>query len=80
MPGYDRKGPRGEGPLTGKGFGACGGNKPMIGFCRRHMNRFRSGLRQTSKEEEKAVLENELKEMDAERQEIEKRLKEIQNS
>jgi len=24
MPGYDRTGPRGQGPMTGRGFGYCG--------------------------------------------------------
>jgi hypothetical protein len=28
MPGYDRRGPRGEGPLTGRGLGRCGGSPP----------------------------------------------------
>lgn len=28
MPEYDRRGPRGEGPLTGRGLGRCGGSPP----------------------------------------------------
>lgn len=28
MPGYDRTGPRGEGPMTGGGFGYCGTGRP----------------------------------------------------
>jgi len=26
MPGFDRRGPNGEGPKTGRGLGRCGGN------------------------------------------------------
>jgi hypothetical protein len=26
MPGFDRRGPNGEGPKTGRGLGKCGGN------------------------------------------------------
>jgi len=28
MPGYNRRGPEGEGPRTGRATGYCGGNKP----------------------------------------------------
>ena len=28
MPGYDGTGPRGEGPMTGRGFGYCGTGRP----------------------------------------------------
>jgi hypothetical protein len=28
MPGFDRKGPEGKGPMTGRKMGYCGGNKP----------------------------------------------------
>ncbi|MBW1708627.1 MAG: DUF5320 domain-containing protein [Deltaproteobacteria bacterium] len=27
MPGYDRTGPQGQGPMTGGGFGLCGGGR-----------------------------------------------------
>ena len=60
MPGMDRTGPLGQGPLTGRGFGRCrwnvAGTKPI----------------QLTKEEEKKILE-------AEKAEIEKRLKELKN-
>jgi len=29
MPGYDGTGPRGEGPMTGGGFGYCGTGRPV---------------------------------------------------
>jgi len=62
MPANDRTGPQGQGPLTGRGLGPC-----RRGFGR--------GYRSTepvtlSKEEEKKILE-------AEKKEIEKRLKEL---
>ncbi|MEA2020639.1 MAG: DUF5320 domain-containing protein [Patescibacteria group bacterium] len=41
MPGFDGTGPRGEGPLTGRGLGPCGGG---LGF-RRGFGFRRFGLR-----------------------------------
>ena len=64
MPGYDRTGPRGEGPLTGRGLGPCGG-----GFRRGFGRRYAEPVT-LSKEEEKKILQ-------AEKKEIEKRLKEL---
>ncbi|MFW6324803.1 MAG: DUF5320 family protein [Desulfovibrionales bacterium] len=34
MPGYDRTGPRGEGPMTGGGFGQCGTGRNAAGGSR----------------------------------------------
>jgi hypothetical protein len=77
MPGQDQTGPLGLGPLTGRGFGPCG-NGMRRGFsrgCGRIGNpRFFAGF---TKDEEKKILEAELKEIDLEKQEIEKKLKEI---
>ena len=85
MPGQDRTGPRGEGPLSGRGLGPCGrGLARGRGFGRG----FGRGLGlgrgagfgrgfgwnepvELSKEEQKKILE-------AEKQEIDKRLKEIE--
>ena len=67
MPGQDRTGPLGQGPLTGRGFGPCG-----RGF-RRGFGR----ALQLSNSEEKKVLESELKEIEADKKDIEKRLKEL---
>ena len=63
MPRQDRTGPQGEGPRTGRGLGLCGGGMRR-GF----------GFRQSvdlTKEEEKRILEAELKE-------IQNRLKELE--
>jgi len=79
MPGMDGTGPQGEGPLTGRGLGPCGRG---LGFRRGFSSR--SGWRrvgyepvQLSKEEEQKILEAELKQIDLEKQEIEKRIKKI---
>ena len=77
MPGQDGTGPSGLGPLTGRGLGPCGCGMRR-GFGRGYGRGF--GFRRQvtlTKEEEKKILEAELKEIDLEKQEIEKRLKEI---
>lgn len=72
MPFQDGTGPRGIGPLTGRGFGPCGCN---FG---RSFGRFRSFEPVIlNKEEQKKILESELKELELEKQDIEKRLKEL---
>lgn len=71
MPGQDGTGPRGQGALTGRGFGPCGLRR---GFCRGFGLRRQVDL---TKEEEKKILKAELEEINLEKQEIEKRLKEI---
>ncbi|MBN1923162.1 MAG: DUF5320 domain-containing protein [Nanoarchaeota archaeon] len=60
MPRFDRTGPNGRGPMTGRGLGSC---------ARSFRNGFRRAL---TKEEEKAQLK-------AEREEINKRLKELED-
>jgi len=75
MPGQDRTGPSGLGTLTGRGLGPCG-----CGMRRGFGRGF--GLRNTrpvtlTKDEQRKILEAELKEMDLEKQEIERRLKEM---
>jgi len=75
MPGQDGTGPLGLGPLTGRGFGPCGWGIRR-GFGRGYGRGF--GFRRQvtlTKEEEKKILEAELKEIDLEKQEIEKRIK-----
>ncbi|MCD4760218.1 DUF5320 family protein [archaeon] len=69
MPGYDRTGPRGRGPRTGRGLGPCGRG-------------YRRGYRHSepielTKTEEKKILTEELKDLEEEKKEIEKRIKEI---
>ena len=79
MPGQDRTGPLGLGSLTGRGFGPCGCGQRR-GFGRgfgRGMGFGYSRPITLTEAEEKKILEAELKEIDLEKQEIEKRLKEI---
>ena len=33
MPNRDKTGPLGQGPLTGRGFGPCGGGKGLGSLC-----------------------------------------------
>jgi hypothetical protein len=72
MPQQDRTGPLGQGPMTGRG----------LGFCRRGFG-YRKGFGfgfqpvQLSETDERKILEQELKDIGSEREEIEKRLKEL---
>jgi len=74
MPGQDRTGPMGAGPLTGRGLGPCGRGSGF-GFRRGFGMGF--GRRTITSTEEKEILQDELKAMEQEKTEIEKRLKEI---
>ena len=76
MPGQDRTGPLGLGALTGRGFGPCGQGLRR-GFSRGFGRRFAYSQASLTEQEEKKILEAELKDIEAEKQEIEKRLKEI---
>ena len=72
MPYQDGTGPLGRGPLTGRGLGPCG-----KGFRRGFGRGFRREPINLSKQEERKILEAELKEIDLEKKEIEKKLKEV---
>ncbi|MFH1801698.1 MAG: DUF5320 domain-containing protein [archaeon] len=81
MPGQDRTGPLGQGALTGKSLGLCGAG---IGFRRGFGRGFSRGFGwryfqpvQLTKDEERKVLEAELAEIEAEKKELEKVLKEL---
>ncbi len=79
MPTQDRTGPMGQGSLTGRGFGPCGRGMRRgfgRGFGRGCGFRFIEPI-VLNENEEKQILEAELKEIELEKQEIEKRLKEI---
>ena len=77
MPGQDRTGPSGLGSLTGRGLGPCGcGMRRGFGRGYRRGFGFRTPVTLTH-EEEKKILEAELKEIDLEKQEIEKKLKDM---
>ncbi|MEW6295313.1 MAG: DUF5320 domain-containing protein [Candidatus Diapherotrites archaeon] len=74
MPFRDGTGPLGRGTLTGKGFGPCG-----RGFAfRRGLSRFSFSEPITlTQEEQKKILEEEIKEIEAEKKAIEKKLEEL---
>jgi hypothetical protein len=81
MPGRDGKGPLGKGSLTGRGFGPCGRGAAFgRGFGGGRVRGTGPVYQETanlSKEEQKKILEAELKEIAAEKQEIENKLKEL---
>ena len=80
MPRFDRTGPRGEGPLTGRGFGPCGyGDRRGFGrgFGRRQFCPFLEEPIVITKEEEKELLKEDIKALEQEKEYIEKRIKEI---
>jgi len=72
MPGLDKTGPRGLGARTGRGLGPCGCGKAR-GFGRRCIG----APLNLSKEEEKKILEENLKDLEAEKEAIKNRLKEL---
>ncbi len=84
MPGEDRTGPLGQGPLTGRGLGPCGRGFRRGGGFGRGM-RFWNRTRQTQQPStEKQMLEEELKQLDEEenamkneRESVRKRLEEL---
>jgi hypothetical protein len=77
MPNFNGTGPQGIGAMTGRGLGYCrGGMQGCFGKGYTRSFGFRRRITLT-KEEEKKILEAELKEIDLEKQEIEKKLKEI---
>ncbi len=81
MPNRDKTGPAGQGPMTGRGLGFCGygrGYGRRMGFDSRFCP-CPLVERTLTKDEEKKILEAELKELELEKQEIEKRLKELKD-
>lgn len=89
MPGYDGTGPNNQGPMTGRGLGFCPRGNGFgfrqgfgRGLGRARRFGFRAGFQQMqpvqfSEADEKKVLEAELKELEAEKDLIQKRLKEL---
>ena len=71
MPGGDRTGPMGQGPMTGRGMGTCGPRPRRICRTRRGLGWRQGFAAEMSKEEERKLLEEE-------KAEIEKRLEELQ--
>ncbi|MFH1663834.1 MAG: DUF5320 domain-containing protein [archaeon] len=85
MPGYNGFGPAGRGPLTGRGFGYCRKGCGR-GFRRGFGRGFRNfGFydepfsRPLTNEEEKKILQEELKDIEDEKKAIEEKLKEIKD-
>ena len=85
MPGGDGTGPMGRGPLTGQGLGHCGRRLAVgRGFGRGVGWRYQQAFPVAepvalTREEQKKILEAELKEIDAEKHEIEKKLAELKD-
>ncbi len=82
MPGRDRTGPLGQGALTGRGLGPCGAGLGFRfgtgrGFGFRRFGFQGSSPVEFSQEQERKVLEAELAEVEAEKAELQKKLKEL---
>ena len=65
MPRMDGTGPYGRGQMTGRGYGPCCGRAL---YPRRYL----------SKDEEKEILKESLKDVEAEKKDIEERLKQLE--
>jgi len=77
MPRQDGTGPQGMGAMTGRGLGPCGSGMRR-GCCRGLGWRVRYATPITlTKEEEKKILKADLEDIDAEKEAVQKRLKEI---
>jgi len=83
MPNFNGMGPNNQGPMTGRGLGPCGSGRGFRRGFRRGFGRGRFALETEqvtlTKDQEKKVLESELRNIEAEKSEIEKRLKELKN-
>jgi len=82
MPGQDGTGPMGQGPLTGRGLGPCGRGLAFRrgfgrGFGMRCCQILPAEQLKLTEDEQRKILEAELKEIETEKQIIEKRLKEM---
>lgn len=83
MPGQDKTGPNGQGPMTGRGLGPCGQGLARGRGMGRGLGRgfgFRQAFMQPqviTEAQEKEILEQELEAIKAEQAEIESRLKKI---
>ena len=81
MPNFDGTGPQGMGAMTGRGLGPCGGG--MRRGCGRGFGRgfgFRAKYATPitlTKDEEKKILEADLKDIEVEKEAIQRRLKEM---
>lgn len=98
MPRFDRTGPRGEGPMTGRGLGPCGrglgfrrgfGRGAGFGRGRGFGRGFRRGYAYDyapvapvapalTKDQEKAILEDEMKILQEDMEAIKERIKQLE--
>ncbi|MGV8171516.1 MAG: DUF5320 family protein [Candidatus Woesearchaeota archaeon] len=81
MPNMDKTGPRGIGPMTGKGMGLCGGGQKRrfgrgFGYGRGYGFKF-GRVMDLSVSEQKKILESELMELESEKQAIESKLSDL---
>jgi hypothetical protein len=76
MPGFDQTGPQGQGPMTGKGMGPCGGGVRRGCGYRRCGGRF-AGRAYLTKNEEIQDLEEEAKNLEADLKAVKERISEI---
>jgi len=89
MPGQDQTGPLGQGSMTGRGLGICSGSRRGLrvrgnfgrgqgrGFGRRFVTQ--TPVTQ-SKKEIKQVLEEDLKDLEAEKEELQEEIKDLEKS
>lgn len=80
MPGFDQTGPRGQGPMTGRGLGPCGGGMRRgcgCGFGRGYGNGRFAGRAYLSKSEEIEELEDEAKAMESDLKALQERIAEV---
>ena len=86
MPGFDGTGPRGQGPVTGRGMGPCCPQGQRRAFGRGGMGRgfgrrfadYGPSYYEPTKEEQKKILETELSETEKYLESIKKTLKEME--
>lgn len=81
MPRFDGTGPEGMGPMTGRGFGPCGGGRGFgrrglgKGFGRRCFGFYPNNQNPIDEEERKKLVEEEIKYTEEYIQELKKQLK-----
>lgn len=74
MPGYDRTGPWGRGPLTGRGLGPC---RRGLGWRRGFGRDYGFRVRPLTKEEEKEILKAEKEALEQDIADIKEKLEEL---
>jgi hypothetical protein len=84
MPGFDKTGPQGQGPMTGRGFGPCGrGGGRGFGRCHgygRGLGRYFGWNSPQTKEEKVEDIQAYKKALQEEMEDIDKELANLQKS